>query len=332
MTLPVSGNITLQQIQTEFGTSGLIASSTAAGLDPLPTSMRDFLGTRNWTLSSNKTTMAEGDSIQFTVSVGNSGVISSYPANVWLFVTGSTSDWNSVGPGYVDFDGTWNLSSGNWYQGYAVNSGGFPRYINLTANNNPDTGNETFTFYVGAVYNSSGSLVVGAADGSVQVTNAITVTVTNPTQTLGFLPAGTGDTGFDITGNPVSIRAGGVARITLNTDGTITKYGSNGGGATGPNAYLSSTGSGNGSGYSASFMVYSAGPNSDVLGEIVDGFSNYQTGWYSLSSNGFIQSNGDLIDGSGGISGILYIRETANPSNVISTPVEMAAFGPGPAP
>lgn len=44
MTLPASAPITLQQIQTEYGTSGLRASSTAAGLDPLPTSMLDFLG------------------------------------------------------------------------------------------------------------------------------------------------------------------------------------------------------------------------------------------------------------------------------------------------
>jgi len=44
MTLPSSGAITLQQIQSEYGTSGLAASSTAAGLDPLPTSMRDFMG------------------------------------------------------------------------------------------------------------------------------------------------------------------------------------------------------------------------------------------------------------------------------------------------
>jgi hypothetical protein len=44
MTLPSSGAITLQQIQSEYSTSGLAASSTAAGLDPLPTSMRDFMG------------------------------------------------------------------------------------------------------------------------------------------------------------------------------------------------------------------------------------------------------------------------------------------------
>jgi hypothetical protein len=35
------------QIQGEYGTSGLAASSTAAGLDPLPTSMLDFLGKSN---------------------------------------------------------------------------------------------------------------------------------------------------------------------------------------------------------------------------------------------------------------------------------------------
>jgi hypothetical protein len=51
MALPGSGNITLQQIQTEFGTSGLQASSTAAGLDPLPTSMKDFYGKSAFTPS-----------------------------------------------------------------------------------------------------------------------------------------------------------------------------------------------------------------------------------------------------------------------------------------
>ena len=36
--------ITLQAIQSEFGTTGIVASSTPAGLDPLPTAMLDFLG------------------------------------------------------------------------------------------------------------------------------------------------------------------------------------------------------------------------------------------------------------------------------------------------
>ena len=55
MTLPSSGAITLQQIQSEYSTSGLRASSTAAGLDPLPTSMRDFMGLTNYVLSLNVT-------------------------------------------------------------------------------------------------------------------------------------------------------------------------------------------------------------------------------------------------------------------------------------
>lgn len=49
MPLPNPAPITLQEIQTEFGTTGLVASSTAAGLDPLPTSMLDFLGLSNKT-------------------------------------------------------------------------------------------------------------------------------------------------------------------------------------------------------------------------------------------------------------------------------------------
>ena len=55
MPLPNPAPITLQQIQSEYGTSGLVASSTAAGLDPLPTSMLDFLGLSNYVLSLNVT-------------------------------------------------------------------------------------------------------------------------------------------------------------------------------------------------------------------------------------------------------------------------------------
>jgi hypothetical protein len=44
MALPSSGSITLQQIQSEYSVSGLQAASTAAGLNPLPTAMRDFMG------------------------------------------------------------------------------------------------------------------------------------------------------------------------------------------------------------------------------------------------------------------------------------------------
>jgi hypothetical protein len=44
MTLPTSAPITLSQIQSEFSAANLSAASTAAGLDPLPTSMLDFLG------------------------------------------------------------------------------------------------------------------------------------------------------------------------------------------------------------------------------------------------------------------------------------------------
>ena len=44
MALPASGDITLVQILTEFSVASLTAASTAAGLDPLPTSMTDFYG------------------------------------------------------------------------------------------------------------------------------------------------------------------------------------------------------------------------------------------------------------------------------------------------
>ena len=40
--------ITLLQIQNEFSAGSLAAASTAAGLDPLPTSMLDFLGLSNY--------------------------------------------------------------------------------------------------------------------------------------------------------------------------------------------------------------------------------------------------------------------------------------------
>lgn len=44
MALPTSAPITLLQIQSEFSAGSLAGASTAAGLDPLPTSMLDFLG------------------------------------------------------------------------------------------------------------------------------------------------------------------------------------------------------------------------------------------------------------------------------------------------
>lgn len=53
MPLPSSGPITLQQIQSEFSAGSLAAASTPAGLDPLPTSMRDFMGLTNYTFSVN---------------------------------------------------------------------------------------------------------------------------------------------------------------------------------------------------------------------------------------------------------------------------------------
>jgi hypothetical protein len=52
-TLPSSGPITLTAIQSEFSAGSLAGASTAAGLDPLPTSMRDFMGLTNYTFSVN---------------------------------------------------------------------------------------------------------------------------------------------------------------------------------------------------------------------------------------------------------------------------------------
>lgn len=49
MPLPASPPITLSAIQTEFSAANLAAASTAAGLDPLPTSMLDFLGKSAYT-------------------------------------------------------------------------------------------------------------------------------------------------------------------------------------------------------------------------------------------------------------------------------------------
>jgi len=49
MPLPGSPPITLSQIQSEFSAANLQAASTAAGLDPLPTSMLDFLGLSAYT-------------------------------------------------------------------------------------------------------------------------------------------------------------------------------------------------------------------------------------------------------------------------------------------
>jgi hypothetical protein len=53
MPLPPSGPITLLAIQQEFARASLAAASTPAGLDPLPTSMRDFMGLTNYVFSVN---------------------------------------------------------------------------------------------------------------------------------------------------------------------------------------------------------------------------------------------------------------------------------------
>ena len=90
--------ITLTDIQNEYGTSGIVDSSTPAGLDPLPTAMLDFLGKSAYTIGftgpiANNTTF-------YTYNFGSSSV-----GTLWIYNDGS---WAFIGNGGNSFsDGTW---------------------------------------------------------------------------------------------------------------------------------------------------------------------------------------------------------------------------------
>jgi hypothetical protein len=155
MALPNPAPITLLQIQGEYGTSGLAASSTAAGLDPLPTSMLDFLGrsavtvysyfdnlTGQWYITTQSTS-SPASSIG-TIFFDRSGTYSlviygeqytlplgtSYNSGPYYNATIASGNWASptsstVGDNFwIRFRGTYNVDSpGARIDGYNNSSG-----------------------------------------------------------------------------------------------------------------------------------------------------------------------------------------------------------------
>ena len=78
-TLPASGNITLVEILNEFSVASLTAASTAAGLDPLPTSMTDFYG---------KSAFTANLQVYTTVGTNNLTIPSGCTNIQWIIVAG----------------------------------------------------------------------------------------------------------------------------------------------------------------------------------------------------------------------------------------------------
>ena len=104
--------ITLTAIQTEFSTSGLVASSTAAGLDPLPTSMLDFIGLSSYT-----------PQVRVDATSG-SGVwtVPSGCTQIWVLIVGGGAGGGGAlaGSGYLGEAGGYSANAGGGGGGGAV--------------------------------------------------------------------------------------------------------------------------------------------------------------------------------------------------------------------
>jgi hypothetical protein len=145
MTLPSSAPITLQQIQSEYGVSGLVNASTAAGLNPLPTAMLDFLGLTNYVFSVNVPPISlynnfsnNGETGFITQSFGqiffgDNGVLSyvSGDNSVNYPITQLTDSWiDSVPNGgnrasvAANYDFEWEFVSGDTTNGSFTYAGG----------------------------------------------------------------------------------------------------------------------------------------------------------------------------------------------------------------
>ena len=121
MPLPASAPILLKTsgastgIQDEFSAANLAAASTAAGLDPLPTSMLDFLGKSAYTPQTE--TYVTPGTYYFTVRTGK-------PANQVMNVLcvggGGGGGGAIAGSGYMGESGGWSGSSGGGGGGGAV--------------------------------------------------------------------------------------------------------------------------------------------------------------------------------------------------------------------
>ena len=105
MALPNPAPITLSAIQTEFSAGSLTAASTAAGLDPLPTSMLDFLGLSNY--APQVRVNATSGSGTWTVPTGCT--------QIWVMVVGGGAGGGGAqaGTGFAGEAG-----------GYSANAGG----------------------------------------------------------------------------------------------------------------------------------------------------------------------------------------------------------------
>jgi hypothetical protein len=144
MPLPPSGPITLLAIQQEFARASLAAASTPAGLDPLPTSMRDFMGLTNYAFSVNVPVIDidwfyNQEPISFIaqsfgqISFGDNGVLSYvYGDNDQFYpITFLTDSWIDSVPnggnrasaaGLYDFE--WEFVSGDTTNGSFTYSSG----------------------------------------------------------------------------------------------------------------------------------------------------------------------------------------------------------------
>lgn len=135
MPLPASPPIYLKTvgastgIQDEFSAANLAAASTAAGLDPLPTSMLDFLG------KSQPVSLSSIDLAKFTHLVALPNAIIP-DCNIFIYFETNGNIYTRTGQGYDEDQGSWytpeTAGVGNSY---------FIRFTLLSVINNSGAGN-----------------------------------------------------------------------------------------------------------------------------------------------------------------------------------------------
>lgn len=128
MPLPASAPITLSAIQTEFSAADLAAASTAAGLDPLPTSMLDFLGLSAYTPQTE--TYTTPGTYYFTVRTGKPA---NQEMNVLCVGGGGGGGGAIAGSGYLGESGGYSGASGGGGGGgavtYRISSSGYGNLV-----------------------------------------------------------------------------------------------------------------------------------------------------------------------------------------------------------
>jgi len=148
--------ITLSAIQTEFSAGSLTAASTAAGLDPLPTSMLDFIGRSaafSFTISSNQTnanlrTLAVNagwnQSSKVVATIGSGVYISSNATGTpGLTVNGSfPGGVDLINNGFIIGMGGAGGGGGHYTDGFAGAGGGLALSVSVavTVTNNGTIG------------------------------------------------------------------------------------------------------------------------------------------------------------------------------------------------